>query len=194
MFGKCVDRSWIHRHDLRSRSSLQWPPEPATGFGNRDKGHSSQLHCRAHGIGRAPGLREAHPEPGDADQLDPPARSSGEFRDRKHRHDNGPAVPLRQRRGRSSGPCHQGGPALPHRLVPRFRDAEATAGFNRHRCRGLSNDQGCGSGYSQHAGNGVDKRCSRRGHLHTAGGRGRSPEQTGQLGALHSRGSRRSTH
>ena len=54
-------------------------------------------------------------------------------------------------------PATKEAPALPHRLVPWFRDSEATAGFDRHRCRGLSNDQGCESGYSQQAGNGVEK-------------------------------------
>ena len=85
-------------------------------------------------------------------------------------------------------PCHQGSSALPHRLAPRFRDAGAAAGFDRHGRRGLSNDQGGGTRHSHHAGNGVGERCNRRGHLHAAGGRGRSPEQARQLGALHSRG------
>ena len=58
----------------------------------------------------------------------------------------------RQRRGRSSGPGHQRDSALPLRLVPWFRDAEATTGFDRHGGRGLSNDQGCGFGYSQFKG------------------------------------------
>ena len=60
--------------------------------------------------------------------------------------------------------------------APRFRDAEPTASFDRHRGRSPSNDQGSGTGHSQHAGNGVGERCNPAGHLHAAGGRGRSPE------------------
>ena len=114
--------------------------------------------------------------------FDPPARSTGEFRNREFRHDGRPAVLLCQRHGGPSRPGHSGGAALPHRVAPRIRDAEPTAGFGRHRGRGLSNDQGRGTGHSQHAGNGVVERFDRRGHLHAAGGRRRSPEQAGQLG------------
>ena len=73
--------------------------------------------------------------------------------------------PCRGARNRPPRRTHLHAPVRlrPHRLAPRIRDAEPTAGFDCHRGRSLSNDQENGAGHSHHAGNGVGELVPKQG-------------------------------
>jgi hypothetical protein len=186
-----IDRSGAIKgepqHGLHAQPAVQRPSGLAPGCRTRVQATAEGLHRRPGGARRAQGGGRLDPQPGGPHQHDSPAGGPSQQRDRKHRHHQRCAVPLRPAGRRQRRPRHERGAQVPQRAEPRIRLATGATGIHQHGDPGVLGNQErrhADSGASRH---GPGKRSNRRCHLHPAGRTGPAARKAGELGALHPR-------